>query len=124
MKFTKEHEWVEIKDGIALAGISDYAQHSLGDIVSLELPKVGAVFKQGQTLGVVDSMKASSEIYCPISGEVVEANKELEGNPQWVNESPQEKAWLAKLKPADLAELDKLMDEAAYKEYIAGLDKH
>jgi glycine cleavage system H protein len=124
MKFTKEHEWVEIKDGIALVGISDYAQHSLGDIVFLELPKVGAVFKQGQTLGVVDSMKASSEIYCPISGEVVEANKELEGNPQWVNESPQEKAWLAKLKPADLAELDKLMDEAAYKEYIAGLDKH
>lgn len=123
MKFTKEHEWVDIKEGIAFVGISDYAQHSLGDIVSLDLPKVGAVVKQGQTLGVVDSMKASSEIYSPISGEVLEVNKELESNPQWVNESPQEKGWMAKLKPSNVGEVDGLMSEEEYKKYIEGLSK-
>ncbi len=123
MKFTKEHEWAEIKGGIAIVGITDYAQHSLGDIVSLELPKIGAIFKHGQALGVVDSMKASSEIYSPLSGEVLEVNKELEGNPQWLNESAQEKGWMAKLKPSDLSELDKLMNEEEYKKYIAGLGK-
>lgn len=123
MKFTKEHEWVEVKDGIAIIGISDYAQHALGDIVSLELPKIGAVFKQGQAIGVVDSMKASSEVYSPVSGEVLEANKELEANPQWLNESPQEKGWMAKLKASNLAELDSLMDEESYKKYIGGLGK-
>ncbi len=123
MKFTKEHEWIDMQGEIALVGISDYAQHSLGYIVSLDLPKVGVVVKQGQTLGVVDSMKASSEIYSPLSGEVLEVNKELETNPQWVNESPQQKGWVAKVKPSNITELDGLMSEEEYKKYLEGL-KH
>lgn len=123
MKFTKDHEWVEVRDGFAVVGISDYAQHSLGDIVSIELPKIGALLKQGQNLGVVDSMKASSEVYSPISGEVVEVNGELGSNPQWVNESPYEKGWMAKLKPSDTADMDKLMSEDEYKKYLEGLHK-
>lgn len=123
MKFTKEHEWVDIQGEIAFVGISDYAQHALGDIVSLDLPKVGVVVKQGQALGVVDSMKASSEIYSPLSGEVLEVNKELESNPQWVNESPQEKGWMVKLKPSNMSDLDGLMSEEEYKKYLEGLSK-
>jgi len=123
LKFTKEHEWVEIKDGLAIVGITDYAQHSLGDIVSIELPKTGSTIKQGQSLGVVDSMKASSDVYSPVSGEVVEINKELESNPQWLNESPQEKGWMAKIRLANPAEFDALMSEEEYKNYTGGLGK-
>ncbi|MFH1520704.1 MAG: glycine cleavage system protein GcvH [Candidatus Micrarchaeota archaeon] len=123
MKFTKEHEWVNIKGEVAFVGISDYAQKALGDIVSLDLPKVGSTVKQGQSLGVVDSMKASSEIYSPLSGEVLEVNNELDANPQWVNESPQEKGWMAKLKPTNVSELDGLMSEEEYKKYLEGLSK-
>ncbi|MEM4389096.1 MAG: glycine cleavage system protein GcvH [Candidatus Micrarchaeia archaeon] len=124
MKFTKEHEWVEIREGLAVVGITDFAQKALGDIVSLELPKVGAKFKQGDSIAVVDSMKASSDVYAPVSGEVVEVNTELLTAPQLVNESPYEKGWMVKLKPSDLKELDKLMDEKAYEEYTKSAPRH
>ncbi|MEM3030149.1 MAG: glycine cleavage system protein GcvH [Candidatus Micrarchaeia archaeon] len=124
MRFTKEHEWVEIKEGLAFVGITDFAQKALGDIVSLELPKVGAKFKQGDSIAVVDSMKASSDVYAPVSGEVVEVNSELLTAPQLVNQSPYEKGWMVKLKPANLKELDKLMDEKAYEEYTKSAPQH
>lgn len=118
-KFTKEHEWVKIEGDVATIGITDYAAHALGDIVSLELPKVGARFSQGQSVLMVDSMKASSDVYAPVSGEVVEVNSELESSPQLINESPTEKGWMVKLKVGDVsAELAKLMDESAYKKYV------
>ena len=123
MKFTKDHEWVKVEGSMAVVGITDYAQKALGDIVSLELPKVGVKYVQGKSFSIVDSMKASSEVYAPLSGEVVEINSELNINPQWINESPYEKGWIAKLKPDNLSELDKLMGEEEYKKYCEGL-KH
>ena len=123
MKFTKDHEWVRIDNEISVIGITDYAQKALGDVVSIELPKVGRAVKQGESFSIVDSMKASSEVYAPISGEVIESNTALNDNPQWINESCYEKGWIAKLKAGDLGELDKLMDDAAYKNYVSGL-KH
>ena len=123
MKFTKDHEWVKVDGDIAIIGISDYAQKALGDIVSIELPKVGRAVKQGESFCIVDSMKASSEVYAPISGKVLEVNHALSDNPQWINESCYEKGWIAKLKVSDLKELDKLMDDHTYKNYISGL-KH
>lgn len=123
MKFTKEHEWAELEGGVVKAGITDYAAKSLGDIVSIELPKVGAHFRQGAPLAIVDSMKASSDVYAPASGTVVEVNSALEGNPQWVNEEPLGKGWMVKLKPDDAGELNSLMDEGAYRKYTEGL-KH
>jgi glycine cleavage system H protein len=119
MKYTKEHEWVRVEGNLAVVGISEYAQHALGDIVSLDLPQVGTKFKKGQSFAMVDSMKASSDVYAPISGEVAEVNSELSNNPQWVNESPQSKAWFIKLKPENLDELNSLMDEEAYKKYVS-----
>ncbi len=121
MKFTKDHEWVRIEGETAIVGITDYAQKALGDIVSLELPKIGSRYDQGKHFSIVDSMKASSEVFAPLSGEVVEVNSALNDNPQWINESPHEKGWIAKFKPNNLSELDKLMDEEEYKKYCEGL---
>jgi len=124
MRFTKEHEWVEVREGVAVVGITDFAQKALGDIVSIELPKIGAKFKQGEPMAIVDSMKASSDVYAPISGEVVEVNSELLAKPQLVNESPYEKGWMAKLRPSNLKELDSLMDEKAYEEHTRSAPEH
>lgn len=123
MRFTKEHEWVEMHGDIATVGISDYAQSALGDLVSVELPKVGAKVEQFKSMAIVDSMKASSEVYAPISGEVIEVNTELNVHPEWINQSPHEKGWLVKIKPGNPGELDKLMGDEEYKKYTAGL-KH
>ncbi len=124
MKFTKEHEWVERQGELAVEGITDFAQHSLGDVVSLELPKAGKAFKQGESLAIVDSMKASSDVYAAVSGEVAEVNEQLLQNPQWINESPYEKGWLVKLKPSDWNEADTLMDKEQYDEFVAKQEKH
>lgn len=124
MKFTKEHEWVELREGLAVVGITDFAQKALGDIVSLELPKIGAKFKAGESMAIVDSMKASSDVYAPISGEVVEVNSELLTSPQLVNESPYEKGWMVKLKPSNPREFDKLLDEKAYGELAKSAPSH
>ncbi|MFH1447448.1 MAG: glycine cleavage system protein GcvH [Candidatus Micrarchaeota archaeon] len=118
MKFTKEHEWVKLEGDVATVGITDYAQEQLGDVVSIDMPTVGKTVKQNDELLIIDSMKASSPVYAPVSGEVVEVNSELENSPQMVNESPLEKGWMAKLKVSDLSELDKLMGEEEYKKFV------
>jgi len=118
LKFTKEHEWVGIKDGVAIIGISDFAQEQLGDIVSIELPKAGAVFRQRQTMAIVDSVKASSDIYAPISGEIIEVNEELIEKPEMINQSPYDLGWIAKIKPSSMEEFESLMTKEEYDRYI------
>ncbi len=118
-RYAKSHEWARIEGKIAVIGISDYAQHLLSDIVYVELPEVGDTVTAGESLGTVESVKAAEDAYAPISGEVVEVNSALENNPEWVNEDPFGKAWLIKVAPTDLAELDGLMDVTAYEKYVA-----
>jgi glycine cleavage system H protein len=118
-RYAKSHEWARIEGKIAVIGISDYAQHLLSDIVYVELPEVGDTVTKGESLGTVESVKAAEDAYAPISGEVIEINSALESNPEWVNEDPFGKAWLIKVAPTDLAELDDLMDAAAYEKYVA-----
>ncbi len=121
-KFSKEHEWVDVEDGIATVGISDYAQEQLGDLVYIELPEVGQQIALGGQAAVVESVKAASEIYAPVSGEVAEINSALEDEPGLVNGDPTGGGWFFKLKLDDDAELGSLMDEDAYQEYIEELD--
>jgi glycine cleavage system H protein len=118
LKFTKEHEWIRIMDELAIIGISDFAQEQLGDIVSIELPKAGGVFRQGQTMAIVDSVKASSDIYAPISGEIVEVNEGLIENPEVINQSPYDSGWIAKIKPSKMEEFESLMTREEYDRYI------
>ncbi|MCX6029883.1 MAG: glycine cleavage system protein GcvH [Chloroflexi bacterium] len=118
-RYAKSHEWARIEGKLAVIGISDYAQHLLSDIVYVELPEVGDTVTAGESLGTVESVKAAEDAYAPISGEVVEINSALESNPEWVNEDPFGKAWLIKVAPTDLGELDNLMDVAAYEKYVA-----
>ena len=124
VKFTKEHEWVKMtNEGQATIGISDFAQQQLGDIVSVELPKVGSNFRRMQTMAIVDSVKASSDIYSPLSGEIMQVNVELSEHPEWINESPYELGWMVKLKPSDIEEVEKLMTPDQYREFIGETDK-
>jgi glycine cleavage system H protein len=118
LKFTKEHEWIKIKDEVAIIGISDFAQEQLGDIVSIELPKAGGVFRQGQTLAIVDSVKASSDIYAPISGQIIEVNEGLIEKPELINQSPYDSGWIAKIKPSNMEEFESLMTKEKYDRYI------
>ena len=119
IKFTKEHEWVTITSaGLAITGISDFAQEQLGDIVSIELPKVGSKVKHMQPIGIIDSVKASSDVYCPLSGEIAHVNEDLYEHPEWINQSPYELGWIVKIKPSDLQELEGLMTNEMYNEYI------
>ena len=119
LKFTKEHEWIKTEeDGTAISGISDFAQEQLGDIVSIELPKDGSFFKQGQTIAIVDSVKASSDIYAPISGEIIEVNEGLIEKPEMINQSPYDLGWITKLKPSKMEEFESLMTKEKYDRYI------
>jgi glycine cleavage system H protein len=118
-RYTKEHEWVEVKGDVATIGITDYAQHELGDVVFVELPKAGVTIETGKSFGTVESVKAVSEIYAPVSGEVVEANAELHNTPEKINTDPHGVAWLIKVRLANPAEVGKLMDAAAYDAYVA-----
>lgn len=121
-RYTKDHEWVELNGDVATVGISAYAAEQLGDVVYAELPAVGKSFKQGDDMAVVESAKTASDVYAPISGEIVEANGEIAGeNWQIINDAPQAGGWFVKLKVADAGELDALMDEAAYADYVKGL---
>jgi glycine cleavage system H protein len=122
LKFTKEHEWIKIKNGLAIVGISDFAQEQLGDIVSIELPKAGGIFKQGQTIAIIDSVKASSDIYAPISGEITEVNEELIEKPEIINQSPYDLGWIAKIKPSDMEEFETLMTKEKYDRYISEIE--
>ncbi|NIJ15209.1 glycine cleavage system protein GcvH [Sphingobium vermicomposti] len=119
--FTEEHEWIDVEDEIATVGITDYAQEQLGDIVFVELPVEGATFDKGDDAAVVESVKAASDVYAPISGEVVEANGALEDEPALVNSDAEEDGWFFKLRITDASELEGLMNEAAYKKFVASL---
>jgi glycine cleavage system H protein len=121
VRYTKEHEWVRLDGDLATIGISDHAQQQLGDLVFVELPEVGRQVSQGGNLAVVESVKAASDVYAPISGEVVETNSAVVEDPALVNRSPEDAGWFCKLRIADQSQLTKLMDAAAYKAYVAGL---
>ena len=119
--FTDEHEWIDIEGDTATVGITDYAQEQLGDIVFVELPEVGSMIDKGKDAAVVESVKAASDVYAPLSGEVTEANPALEEDPALVNTSPEEEGWFFKMTVGDKGELEGLMDEAAYKSFVDGL---
>ncbi|MEO0463200.1 MAG: glycine cleavage system protein GcvH [Pseudomonadota bacterium] len=119
--FTDEHEWIDVEDDTATVGITDYAQEQLGDIVFVELPDVGTALDKGGDAAVVESVKAASDVYAPISGEVLEGNSMLEDEPALVNTSPEEDGWFFRMSVGDASELEGLMDEAGYKEFVAGL---
>ncbi|MFO7482523.1 glycine cleavage system protein GcvH [Oceanibaculum nanhaiense] len=120
-KYTEDHEWVEIAGDIATVGITDYAQQQLGDVVFVELPAAGKKVTKGGEAAVVESVKAASEVYAPLTGEVTETNVDLEAAPGTVNDDPHGKGWFFKMKLSDMGELDGLMDEAGYKSFVEGL---
>jgi glycine cleavage system H protein len=122
-RYTKEHEWVDVNGSVATVGITDYAQHALGDVVFVELPKVGAKLEAGKSFGSVESVKAVSDIYSPASGEVVEANATLHDKPETINSDPHGAAWLIKIRLSNPGEIAKLMDAKAYESYIAEKEK-
>ena len=117
-KYTDQHEWVKLDGSIVVVGISDYAQCQLGDVVFVDLPPVGKILKQRQEAAVVESVKAASEVCAPISGEVIEINEILCNQPDLINTAPETEGWFFKIKPADLSEMDALMDEETYKTFV------
>ena len=119
--FTDEHEWIDLEGDTATVGITDFAQGQLGDIVFVELPEVGTMVEKGKDAAVVESVKAASDVYAPLSGEVVEVNEGLEDDPALVNSSPEEDGWFFKMTVSDKAELEGLMDDKAYKSFCDGL---
>ena len=119
--FTKDHEWLRVEGDTATVGITDYAQSQLGDVVFVENPPVGAPLTKGKEAAVVESVKAASEVYAPISGKVVETNPELEGDPALVNTAPEDAGWFFKMTVGDAGELDGLMDQATYADYVKDL---
>lgn len=116
LKYTKEHEWVDTEDGIATIGITDWAQSELGDIVFVELPRVGDKVEMGDAFGTIEAVKAVSELYSPVTGEVTEINSDLETDPTAVNQSPYERGWMIKVKMSDPDELESLLGDAEYAE--------
>ena len=120
--FTKEHEWVKIKEGIASVGITEYAAHQLGDVTFVELPLVGKSVKQFEVLCAIESVKAASDIYAPVSGKVASVNEALNDAPEIVNESAEDAGWMACIEVADAAEVKNLMTRQQYDEYLRGLE--
>ncbi len=121
MRFTKDHEWVVLEGDIATIGITAYAAEQLGDVVFVEVPEAGKSVKKGDGLAVVESVKAASDVYAPISGEVIEGNGALSDAPETVNAEPESAGWFAKVKVADTAEFEGLMDRAAYEDFLGTL---
>jgi glycine cleavage system H protein len=121
LRFTKDHEWVRVDGDVATCGISDYAQSQLGDVVYVELPEVGRKLAQHDEAAVVESVKAASEVYAPVAGEVVEVNQAIVDEPAKVNAGAMGDGWFFKLRLADKSQLDELMDEAAYAKHVEGL---
>ena len=120
--YSEDHEWISVEDGVGTVGITDYAQNALGDIVFVEVPEVGDDFAKGDEVAVVESVKAASEIYSPVAGEITAVNEELEDNAALVNSSPDGDGWFFKMSIADESELEELMDADGYKAFIAGLE--
>ncbi len=118
LMYTEEHEWVQIEGDLAIIGVTDFAQDQLGDVVFVELPEVGTVLKEGKPFGVVESVKAVSDVYAPLSGEVVEINEELPEAPEVINTSPYEDGWMIKIHFSDPSQLDGLMDADAYRAFV------
>jgi glycine cleavage system H protein len=119
--FTKEHEWIRVDSDVATVGISDHAQEALGDIVFAEAPEAGRVLAKGQEAAVVESVKAASDVYSPVGGEVIEGNSAIADDPALINRDPEGEGWFFKLKLSDPSELEGLMDEAAYREWVKTL---
>lgn len=119
LKYSQEHEWIRLDGDIATVGISQFAQEQLGDVVFIELPDVGRVLEQNGDAAVVESVKAASEVYAPVSGEVIKVNGRLENDPELVNRDPTGDGWFMKIKISDSSQLDAMMDEAAYQNFLA-----
>jgi glycine cleavage system H protein len=122
-RYTKDHEWINIEGSVGTVGITDYAQQELGDVVFVELPKLGAQMKAGESFGTVESVKAVSEIFSPVSGEITEVNSLLVDSPEKINTDPHSAAWLVKIRLSDAKETDGLMDAKAYEAYVAEKSK-
>ncbi len=116
-RFTKEHEWVE-KNDLIIVGITEFAQDQLGDIVSIEFPEIGSTFKQNDAIAIIDSVKASSDIYCPIDGEIIEVNEKLLEHPEMINQSPYDEGWIVKIKPSNLQQFDSLLSKEQYDKLV------
>ena len=121
VKYTKDHEWVRIEGEVGTVGVTNFAQEQLGDVVFVELPDPGRKVEKGKEMAVVESVKAASEVFAPVTGEVVEANAALADDPAKVNASPEGDGWFVKIRLADPSQLDGLMDEGAYKKFVEGL---
>ncbi len=119
-RYTKEHEWIKVDGANGIIGITDYAQHELGDVVFVEMPTIGAQLKSRQSFGTIESVKAVSEIFSPVGGQVIETNSSLADTPELINKDPHGAAWLIKVRLADPQEASTLMDSASYEAYIAG----
>jgi len=123
LKYSTDHEWVRLEDdGTAFIGITDHAQEALGDLVFVEAPETGSTFAVGESFGVVESVKAASDVLSPLNGEVLEANKALDDAPEKVNSDPYGDGWLVRMQPADPADLDQLLDASAYQQFLANED--
>jgi len=123
MNFTKEHEWISKEGESFRVGISEYAQTELGEVVFVDLPEVGTKVSKGDSLLTVESVKAVSDVYAPVDGEIVEVNSALEGSPELVNESPQAEAWMVAIKPSDAGQVEALMNEADYQKFVDEVSK-
>jgi glycine cleavage system H protein len=121
VKYTEEHEWIRLDGDTATVGITDYAQNQLGDVVYVELPKPGQKVEKGKQAAVVESVKAASEVYAPVTGEVIDVNQALVDEPAAINSDPMGKGWFMKLRLSNASELDGLMDEAGYQKFVEGL---
>ena len=115
---TKAHEWILVQDNVGTIGITDYAQHELGDVVYVDLPEVGDTFEANEPFGSVESVKAVSEVFCPVSGEIIEVNTKLEASPELINQSPHEQAWMIRIRLTNPGELKELLSAQAYEEYL------
>ena len=122
VKYTKDHEWIRLDGDVATIGITNYAQEQLGDVVFVEVPEAGARFDAGAEAAVVESVKAASEVYAPLTGEIVEGNQALADDPSLVNSDPEGAGWFFKMKPYDLSQMDDMLDDVAYRTLLVDLD--
>ena len=116
--YSKDHEWISVQENVGTIGITDFAQHELGDVVYVDLPEVGDTFESGEPLGSVESVKAVSEVFCPIGGEVIEVNSKLEETPELINQSPHQNAWMVKIRLTNPEELKEMLSAEEYGEYL------